>query len=151
MNTCPYTAGDLLFHTPPMILIDDIVGWAPGEFAAAVNISERTRFYVEGKGVPAYVGIEYMAQTCGLYAGFESKQQGRPVRLGFLLGSRNFHTDADWFSPGERLIVTVRETYRQEPMGIFDCTIECDAKRVATARLSVYQPKKDVHKPEDLG
>lgn len=143
MIPCPYAASELLAHAPPMILIDEALGWAPGMFEAAVNVSAQSPFSLEGQGVPAYVGVEYMAQTCGLYAGFEARRRNQPVRIGFLLGTRNFHTDVDWFALGDRLIVRVCQTFCEAPMGVFDCAIVRDEREIASARLNVYQPLED--------
>lgn len=144
MISCPYTVGELLSHAPPMILIDEAIGIEDKGFVAAVNIGPQSRFFVPGQGVPAHVGLEYMAQTCGLYAGFASRRRNEPVRIGFLLGTRNFHAAVDWFASGARLIVRACETFCETPMGVFDCSIACDGLKIATATLNVYQPREDV-------
>ncbi len=99
------------------------------------------RSFIENDGIPAYVGLEYMAQTCGVYAGIEALNLGQPVRLGFLLGTRNFHASANWFCSGDRLVVDATETYRHETMGVFDCRITLNATEVASAQLNLYQPE----------
>jgi predicted hotdog family 3-hydroxylacyl-ACP dehydratase len=140
MRACPYPIAELLPHEPPMVLLDTVTGWMPGGLEAAVDIHPASPFHEPGRGVPAHVGIEYMAQACGAYAGLEAKEAGQPVRIGFLLGTRRYHCSVSWFKTGERLTVSISEVLRQGPMGVFDCRIGVAGNEVATARLNVYQP-----------
>ena len=65
----------------------------------------RRRLFFDGGGVPAYVGLEWMAQACGAHVGALARDAGIPVRVGFLLGTREFTIHAPRFRLGERLIV----------------------------------------------
>lgn len=141
MRPCPTPVAELLPHAPPMVLLDAVLGWEPGAATAAVTIRPGIPFFEDGRGVPAHVGIEYMAQTCGAYAGLEGLRLGQPVRLGFLLGTRRYRARLDWFRPGERLEIGVAEVFRDHSMGVFDCRILCGGREVAAAQLNVYQPE----------
>lgn len=143
MKRCPYPLGDVLPHAAPMILLDEIVGYGEGSLSAAVTIGEGSLF-LEADGVPAYVGLEYMAQACGAYAGTLALNGGKPVCIGFLLGTRRYAAHAPWFRRGQRLSVAVRVLYSDEQMGAFDCRIEIDGALVAEAQLNVYQPETAV-------
>jgi predicted hotdog family 3-hydroxylacyl-ACP dehydratase len=138
MRGCPYPVAALLPHEPPMILIDAVRSWEPGRLEAIVTIQPGISFYEEGQGVPAHIGIEYMAQACGAYAGLESVTAGEPIRLGLLLGTRRYLASVGWFLPGQQLLVRVTELFRDETLGLFDCHIECDGQALALAQLSVY-------------
>jgi predicted hotdog family 3-hydroxylacyl-ACP dehydratase len=140
MRDCPYAIADLLPHAAPMMLLDRVIGWDDGRLEASVAIRPDSRFFEPGMGVPGHVGIEYMAQSCGAYVGLEAKRTGKPVRIGFLLGTRQYVSKAAWFRVGETLIVSIAEALREGAMGVFDCRISRDSSDVATARLSVYQP-----------
>jgi len=142
MRSCPYTIAELLPHGPPMILLDEVLGWDQGHVTTTLTIRSSLPFFMEDKGgIPSYVGLEYMAQTCGTYAGLEGLSLGQPVRIGFLLGTRNYHSTMDWFLAGDRLVITAREVLRQELMGVFDCHIICNEVEVASAQLNLYQPE----------
>lgn len=140
MRDCPYTVAQLLPHAPPMILIEQLTGLCETGCSASLIITPQSRFYVPDKGVPSYVGLEYMAQTCGAFVGYLARNSGQPVRIGYLLGTRNFHSETGWFRAGQHLIVDVTEILHDEPMAVFDCRISEDAATIATARLNVYQP-----------
>lgn len=140
MRDCPYAVAELLPHAPPMVLLDRVTGWDDGRLEATVEIRGDSPFYAPGYGVPAHVGIEYMAQACGAIAGLEAKHAGQPVRIGFLLGTRRYASAARWFRLGEILTVGITEVLRESVMGVFDCRITRDGRELASARLNVYQP-----------
>lgn len=131
---------DLLPHASPMILLDEVLSWEEGKITTTVTISKNSKFFIAGSGVPAHVGLEYMAQTCGAYAGLSGLKNGLPVRMGFLLGTRNFSANIEWFREGDRLLISAQEVLRQEQMGVFDCNITLNGEEVAYAKLTVYQP-----------
>ena len=135
-----YNMSDLLPHRAPAILIDDVVDW--NEISASVNVLIRQGipFFNEENGVPAHVGLEYMAQCCGAYAGLQGLAQNIQPRLGFLLGTRDYKCIQPWFLHGTTLIVSAREIFRHENMGSFACTITCDGIELASAQLNVFQP-----------
>lgn len=122
-----------------MVLLDAVAGWDDRALSAVLEIRADTPFR-EDAGVPAHVGIEYMAQACGAFAGIESLEAGRPVRIGFLLGTRRFVARDAWFRVGDRLVVDVTVVFREGRMGVFDCRITRDGQAVASARLTVFMP-----------
>lgn len=131
---------DLLPHGPPMVLLDAVVDETDASLTAAVTIRPDSPFGVAGEGVPAHVGIEYMAQACGVFAGLQAQRTGLPVRLGFLLGTRRYHASVPWLRVGWRLTVTVTAVFREGQMGVFDCRIRHEATEIAAAQITLYQP-----------
>lgn len=139
-----WPVADLLPHEHPMVLLDEVVAWDDESLTAAVEVSPATRFADPNKGVPAHVGLEWMAQTCGAFAGVKAKETGNKVRLGFLLGTRDFTAQRPWFGLGERLLVSVKQVFHEDGMAVFDCRIDADGEPRARARLSVFQPNDGV-------
>ncbi len=141
VTALPWSVEELLPHSGPMVLLDEALSAEEGRVTAAVRIAEDSLFYdPELGGVPAWVGIEYMAQTIAIYAGVHAKRAGEPVRVGLLLGSRRYQTETGCFPLGSRLLIHAREEWRDESMAVFDCRIETDAC-LAKAMLNVYQPE----------
>lgn len=149
MRDCRYAMADLLPHEGPAVLLDAVVAWDQGQLTAQVAIHTASRFFEPGHGVPGYVGIEYMAQACGAYAGLEAKSKGEPVRVGFLLGTRRYTCSRPWFAAGDSLTVRIDEVLREGVMGVFDCHIAVDGTDVAAARLNVYQPEDPAATAQD--
>ncbi|HEV2676111.1 MAG TPA: hypothetical protein VGV37_16425 [Aliidongia sp.] len=140
---------DLLPHGPPMVLLDGVVADTTTSLTTSVMLGAGSQFVVDGEGVPAHVGIEYMAQTCGAFAGLEARRSGRPVRLGFLLGTRRYRALVPWLRIGWRLTVTADLVFREGPMGVFDCRIGHDETEIAAAQITVYQPDEAAGMPVD--
>lgn len=142
MNACSWPIGDLLPHARPMLLLDEALSWDAEGAVAAVTIRP-DHLFARAEGVPAHVGIEFMAQTCGVWAGAEAKRDGGTVRLGFLLGTRRYKAARPFFSFGERLEISARLVFRDQGMGVFDCRIgNAEGEMLAEAQLSVYQPEE---------
>jgi len=137
-----FSLEELLPHSSPMILIDDALDAAEGGAAATVRIGEDCLFYHAGLGVPAWVGIEYMAQTVALYAGIQAKRAGTDFRMGFLLGTRSYQSTTTHFQLGSLLQIAVKEVWQDGQMAVFDCQICCheSGRELGTARLNVYRP-----------
>lgn len=91
--------------------------------------------------MPSYIVIEHMAQSIAAWAGARARREGRPVPLGFLLGTRKLELGCDDLPAGARLRMTVRcELIADNGLGMFDCRVECDGTLVATAKVSVFEP-----------
>jgi predicted hotdog family 3-hydroxylacyl-ACP dehydratase len=133
----------LLPHAHPMVLLDEVVNGDDKGLTAVLTIHEDSRFLVPGFGVPAHVGIEYMAQSCGAFAGIEALHSAAPVRLGYLLGTRNFHASVPWFELGWNLSVSVVVLFREGAMAVFGCEILHRERQIATAQITLYQPNDD--------
>ncbi len=130
----------LLPHARPMILIDRVVRRAADRVVTEVDIRPGIPFFTPDCGVAAHVALEYMAQSCGAYVGAAALDSGAPVRVGFLLGTRNFASKITWFPPATVLSVTAVLTFQEDEMAVFDCAVTQRDQDVATAQLTVYQP-----------
>ncbi len=140
LKPCPHPMDALLPHARPMILLDEAVGWDETRLVATVTVRSGSPFFETGKGMAAHVAIEWMAQACGAFVGAEALERGGPVRLGLLLGTRDFKAAVSWFSEGQRLTVSAALVYRDGEMGVFDCVVAADGAERAKAQLTVYQP-----------
>jgi predicted hotdog family 3-hydroxylacyl-ACP dehydratase len=136
MNAFPDIA-ELIPHTGPMILLDRVTAFDEDSLSAELVV--RAGLFGDGKTVPAWVGIEYMAQTIGAYAGMKAKLAGEPIRLGFLLGTRRYSGNVAEFRVGTLLTVRVDKIMQDEKLGAFECRIAGEGIEM-TANLNVYQP-----------
>jgi predicted hotdog family 3-hydroxylacyl-ACP dehydratase len=140
-EACAGSLDQLLPHRPPMVLITRALGLEGDWFLAEVDLGPDSPL-CEGGSVPAYAGIEYMAQAVAAYAGAEGRVAGGKPQVGMLLGTREFACAVPAFSVGQRLQVRVRKTLYQ-PGGIsaMDCRIVDaeDGRELAKAQLTVVQ------------
>ena len=131
--------GELLPHGPEMTLIDRLVEYSPQRAVATVTIERDSPFFAAPDGVPAWVGIEYMAQTIAAHAGYEARLRGEPPAIGFLLGTRVYRSELAEFLLGSKLTITVEPLVAEGGFGAFQCAIATD-RVVATAVVNTYQP-----------
>jgi predicted hotdog family 3-hydroxylacyl-ACP dehydratase len=96
---------------------------------------------VRGGLMPAWVGIELMAQAIAVWAGDRSRRAGRPPRVGYLLGSRRYQAFCDGFAAGSTLRVHADcDFVADSGVGIFSCRIEFASQLLARAQVSVFEP-----------
>ncbi|MBW8309804.1 MAG: hypothetical protein K0M45_09285 [Candidatus Paracaedibacteraceae bacterium] len=137
---------DVLPHKAPMILLDKIIEFRENLIHVSVTITQESLFLANDK-VPAYVGLEYMAQAIAAWNGIVSRHSSTfPPRIGFLLGTRNLKLHSPAFSIGTKLDIFGTCNYTDGEMGSFDCWIDHEGTQVASATLTVFQP----HSLEDL-
>lgn len=135
-----YPAEELVPHSGDMVLLDEVVGVGEETLTATLRVREDGIFDRDGR-VPAYVGIEYMAQAVAAFSGYWAKQVGEEVRLGFLLGTRKFFSSIDSFRCGDQLSIDVERLLQAENgMATFECRISGEGVE-QSARLNVFQPE----------
>ena len=137
----------ILRHRTPMVFLDDVVESRHEGLTAAVRIRARIPFYETDRGVPAWVGIEYMAQSIAALAGIRARVAGDKVPLGLIIGCRNYISTTAAFAPGSELWISVEELFAEENgFGSFDCRIDRPginegaevSQTVARARITVF-------------
>jgi predicted hotdog family 3-hydroxylacyl-ACP dehydratase len=125
-----------------MLLLDRALGMEDGQFTAEVDITPRSPFFDPAQGgVPAYVGIEYMAQAVAAYNGMEGRERGEAPKAGFLLGTREYTCAAPVFKDGAKLRIRARKDIH-EAGGVSSlwCRILDQAgAELATAQLTVFE------------
>lgn len=135
-----FNVDELVPHSGQMSLLSEITAYGEDWLAAAVDITPSSMFADE-KGVPSWLGLEYMAQAIGAYAGLQERNMGLEPKVGFLLGTRKYSVPVDYFSPGERVhIRVVKNMQADNGLCAFDCEL-CGDGYEASASLNIYQPE----------
>ncbi|MDP3876621.1 MAG: hotdog family protein [Methylobacter sp.] len=130
---------DLIPHSGSMVLLERIIDYDDQSLIAEVVVRGDGLLGGDEKSVPAWVGIEYMAQAIAAFAGVTAKQANEPIRLGFLLGTRRYGSNIAAFKAGSILTIRVKKIMQDDNLGVFDCRIDGDGVEI-TAKLNVYQP-----------
>ena len=139
---------DLVPHDGAMALLDRVLSVGPETLVAEVTITPASLFFEDG-GVGAWVGIEYMAQAIAAHAGHAAVARGEPVQIGYLLGTRRYHSTVPVFALGSVLQVQVQRAVQGENgLSAFDCRIVDAANGAveATGTITVFQPDSVVDK-----
>ena len=135
-----YSIDELVPHRDTMLLIDEVIDFDDEHLTSRVKITKDSEFLNENNEVPAWVGIEYMAQTIAAWAGVHSKIAGKDIKPGYLLGTRKYKPYSSSFPVGSILEISVQKSYQSNELGVFECNITSD-RLLAEASLNVYQPE----------
>lgn len=136
----------LIPHREPMLLIDRIIDLGDNFSKSEISISPESSFFEKGKGVPAWIGVEYMGQTAALIAGYQLQQGKVTPHLGLLLGTRKYEAKVPWFRDGDILQIHCSEiAVVGNQLANFLCEIyrQSDQALCATAKLSVFRKPLD--------
>ncbi|MDO4694024.1 MAG: thioester dehydrase [Eikenella sp.] len=156
MPECPITRpADLLPHSGRMVLLDQVLSYDDHNLHATATLRPDCLLLPPGSDrLPAWMGMEIMAQGIGAWAGARALDQGQPVRLGFLLGTRKLQFGVPDIPVGTVLDVRTALSWQDSSgMGVFDCSLSCrqaapgstlapDALLLAAA-LNVFSPASD--------
>ena len=156
----------LLPHSGDMALIDKVLAHDDRSIVTEV-LSDSISIIQSESGLPAYIGIELMAQSIAAWSGLIRKANNKPPQIGFLLGTRKYECAVDYFCSGDILQITAIEVINNDGLAVFDCEINCinDAEKhvantnyrysdcvdrqkgqlLAEAKINVYlQPEKEI-------
>jgi predicted hotdog family 3-hydroxylacyl-ACP dehydratase len=133
---------DLLPHAGDMVLLERVLAADKDSLCAELTIGADTMF-CDGAGVGSWVGIEYMAQAIAAHAGYQARQRGEPVKVGFLLGARRYTASVPLFALGAVLRVHAQHAMQGDNgLAAFECRITDAASGapLASATITVFEP-----------
>ena len=132
---------DVVPHQSPMSLLDTLESYSDNTLVSSLTIKEDSLFYEE-LGVPAWVGLEYMGQTIAAYGGVKARNEGRPVKIGFLVSNRRYESPQSHFKLGSKLKVFVEKVINNPSgLSVFNCSITW-SDFIIQANLNVFLPNK---------
>ncbi len=135
---------DILPHDGKMVLLDSVLEYDQESLTAELTV-RNDNLFGDGKTVPAWLGIEYMAQTVAAHGGMMCYLAGKPINPGFLLGSRRYISNISDFTVGTHLTVKVKRLIEDQGLAVFACQILGNGIDIS-AKLNVYQPDKSENK-----
>lgn len=141
-NPC-YPIAQVVPHQGAMLLLDEILRWDDTYLCASTHILPAMPM-ADGHGLPAWAGLELMAQATAALAGCRARRQGLPVQPGFLVGTRRYSANCNYFPLGARLEIQVRQGLSGgNGLQVFDCALAgtgIHANISAHAGINIFQP-----------
>jgi predicted hotdog family 3-hydroxylacyl-ACP dehydratase len=129
-------------HRGTMLLIDAVTAFSDETLSARATV-RADAWYADADGaMPAWIGIELMAQAIAAHVALCAMRGGGRARPGVLLGSRSYKALQPAFaSGGAPLTIRVTELLRsEEGHGAYECTLHQDEVLCAEAVIKVFQP-----------
>ena len=112
-----YAPAEVLPHTGPMLLLDQILDWGHTWITTRVSRTNTKLFDRPGQPPSGMAAMEYLCQSAAAHAGIRQLEDGKPVTIGFIIGARLFRVDQSAFIQDDRFEIHVDETFR-DPGGI---------------------------------
>jgi predicted hotdog family 3-hydroxylacyl-ACP dehydratase len=132
---------ELVPHRPPMRFLDRVIAVSESEITAETIVSKSNPMFNPGRGLPAYAGLEMMAQAVAAIDGMKCRSGGMPPKIGFLLGTRRYRVSCAAFAEDMRLVISARMVFSDGAMMTFECRIEdSEGVEIADASMNVYAP-----------
>lgn len=132
---------DVVPHRGAMLFVDRLLSGNEDGVVLEAEV-RRDHLFAGDHGVPAWIGVEYMAQAIAAWAGCRARRRNEKVKLGFLLGTRRYQCTRQQFAFGTRLRIEAhREIFGDNGMGMFSCRILDGDEEIAAANLSVFEPQ----------
>ncbi len=132
---------DILLHRDTMLLLDRLLAFNT-DAVSAVYTPRGDAWYADAYGnMPAWIGIELMAQSVAAHVGLRKRNIGASPKHGVLLGTQCFVATRPVFSGGQALRVDARRLYGDASgLAAYACTLSVDDEEVASATLKVFEP-----------
>jgi len=140
-----YSVAELVPHAGPMVLIDEIVAFDDEGVRARTATRSDGLFAPRSEaGVPAWLGLEYLAQAIAAWSGYKELRAGRSIKPGLLVGTRSFTSNVGRIPAGTCLDVQAsRVVAGKGAISVFEGRVEGEGITQST-RIKVVLP-------EDIG
>ncbi|MDR1367493.1 MAG: beta-hydroxyacyl-ACP dehydratase [Candidatus Accumulibacter sp.] len=131
----------LIPHRGSMLLLGRVRAfeerWAVGEC-----FPESGAWYADESGnMPAWIGIELMAQTAAAHVTLARRMEGLAPKMGVLLGTRAYRSEIDAFGAGILLEIRANQLFMEsDGLGAYECSIASEGRIRARAILKVFEP-----------
>lgn len=133
---------ELLLHRDTMLLLDRVLAFTELTASCEFTPPAGAWYATPDDAMPAWFGIELMAQCIATHVALASRAAGRPPKPGVLLGTRDYRASTAAFPADHPLCVEVAQTYRgDDGLGSYDCRIRnASGETLASAALTVFEP-----------
>ena len=129
-------------HSGDMLLVDRVLEYGSEFVVTEMDVGSHLPCFADGK-VPAYLGLEIMAQSIAVWSGVGRNTPGPGQPIGFLLGARKYQCDVAYFEEGMTLQVHAREILQHDGLASFECVLgqvigSQMQRHLAKANVNVY-------------
>jgi predicted hotdog family 3-hydroxylacyl-ACP dehydratase len=136
-------AREFLPQSGPMVFVDRVLAAEADRTWCSLQVDKLQLFVGADAALPAWAGIEPMAQCIAAHGGLEARRRGQAPRVGFLLGCRRLQIGTDRLEPGVPYAVVAEQVWGgEEGLVSFDCDLfeREGGRRLLAGRLNAYLP-----------
>jgi len=139
----PVPLEEVVPHQGRALLLDRVEETDDTSTCGIVEIDAGSWLRRPDGSVPAWVGLEYMAQCIAAHEGYQARREGRELQMGFLVRARSVRFRRARFAPGDVLRVRVWRLRGRPGLGVLTYRAEIrhvasqNAPAIAEAELTV--------------
>lgn len=134
--------GELLRQRREMLLLEQVREFSATHVEVSATVPQNHPLVDQARGMPAWVGVELMAQAVSVFSALELRARGLAPRVGLLLGARGFEARVPYFAIGASLNVRATLAVRAATgLAVFGCTVESQGALLARAQVKGFEPK----------
>ncbi|GHB16157.1 ApeP family dehydratase [Salinicola rhizosphaerae] len=143
-RTLPCAIEPLIPHARGMCLLTRLLA-ATDDTATTEALTRRDDLFATVDGIPAWVGIEWLAQSVAAWSGYRAEAQGESPATGLLLGSRRYRSRLPTFPFDRRVRVEIHVDFVADNgvtqvNGSLHWADDADALPLAEGSLTLYRP-----------
>lgn len=142
----PISCAELLPHRDSMLLLDRLVEYQPGQARVAAR-AEAGGLFVDARGRldPAAV-VELAAQGAAALKGYEARLKGEPVKIGYLVGIRDFEIGGA-AEAGEELEIAMRLEFAMEQAALMHGEVRAAGRLIGAGTIKIWEEKEWPRRP----
>lgn len=130
----------LIPQRPPFVMIDALLQSDETITRSQLGVRAGNIFVTDGR-LTAPGLLENIAQTAAARAGYEAKQQGGPVRIGYIGAVKNFVVDA-LPELGTKIETEVAVVSQVFDVSVVKGTVRQDGKLLAACEMKIFIQKQ---------
>jgi len=138
----PMDAGELIPHEFPVCQIDRVIACEPKAGTAETEILPDNIFIEEGNTVNPLATLEMIAQSFAAVKSYNDLLSGKPIKRGFLVGSRSI-TFKERITTGDRLTIRVETVGDFSGFGVVAGKVFRGDILVAEGTIKVWMSETD--------
>ena len=133
----------LIPHRGKMLLLSRVVSFDPkGSLRAEYDINENCLFYDPAlAGVPAWTGLEFIAQAISALSGIKNRDMGIKPKIGFILSISSMHIHIPVFPLGSSADIRINQYDLTDVIYTFNGEVYLENKKAIEGRLMVMELK----------
>jgi predicted hotdog family 3-hydroxylacyl-ACP dehydratase len=123
-----------------MCLLDGILDWDDTRIvASATSHRQPDNPLRREEGISAVCGVEYAAQAVAIHGSLLAREQGKPVKPGYLAAIRELEPAIDYLDLVERpLVIRAERLIGNETSLLYAFAMESNGSGLLVGRLSVF-------------
>ena len=125
------TPREYLPHEPPMVLIDEVIYVDDNKAVTRCYVNRNgvlSPFLNENGDLPAFFALEIFAQSVGVWNGYMQKESKNKIKIGMLLGTRNFKIKYTFFKIWTEITTIVQQNMSDGTLANFEGKIFLNKK-----------------------